>query len=97
MSPASTSAATACRTTHNYLELSDEKDARGLPKPRIHFTAGENEKRMTAHAEKLMRAIWAEAGAQGRLGVEPLRAHHRDVPHGDRPGDVGRRPRRAGA
>ncbi len=47
----------------NYLELSEEKDARGLPKPRIHFTAGENEKRMTAHAEKLMRSIWAEAGA----------------------------------
>ena len=48
---------------HNFLELSSEPDARGLPKPRVHFTAGENEKRMTAHAQKLMRAIWAEAGA----------------------------------
>ncbi len=47
----------------NYLELSDEKDARGLPKPRIWFTAGENEKRMAGHAEKLMRQIWAAAGA----------------------------------
>ena len=47
----------------NSLELSDEKDGRGLPKPRVYFTAGENEKKMTAHAEKLMRAIWAEAGA----------------------------------
>ena len=48
----------------NFMELSDEKDARGLPKPRVHFTAGENEKKMTAHAEKIMRAIWAEAGAK---------------------------------
>ncbi len=49
---------------HNYLELSDEKDARGLPKPRIHFTYGENEKRMTAHANALMKKIWTEAGAK---------------------------------
>ncbi len=46
----------------NCVELSDEADARGLPKPRIHFTQGVNEQRMTAHAEKLMRAIWTEAG-----------------------------------
>lgn len=49
---------------HNFLELSDEKDARGLPKPRIHFTQGENERRMTAHAERMMRAIWEAAGAR---------------------------------
>ena len=48
---------------HNFLELSDEKDVRGLAKPRVHYTAGENEKRLTAHADKIMRAIWAEAGA----------------------------------
>ena len=48
----------------NYLELSDENDARGLPKPRIHFTNGENERRMTAHADTLMRAIWDKAGAR---------------------------------
>ncbi len=47
----------------NFLELSDERDARGLPKPRIHFTAGPNEAKMSAHAEALMRALWAEAGA----------------------------------
>jgi len=40
----------------NYLELSDEKDAQGLPKPRIHFTAGQN--------ERLMRELWALAGAE---------------------------------
>jgi len=48
----------------NFLELSDEKDARGLAKPRIYFSHGENENRMTAHAEKLMREIWTEAGAR---------------------------------
>ena len=48
----------------NRVELSDERDARGLPKPRVHFTAGENERRMTAHAETLMRAIWDRAGAR---------------------------------
>jgi choline dehydrogenase-like flavoprotein len=47
----------------NFLELSDEKDARQLPKPRLHFTAQENEHRMNAHAEKKMRAIWEAAGA----------------------------------
>ncbi|MBC8101529.1 MAG: GMC family oxidoreductase N-terminal domain-containing protein [Cytophagales bacterium] len=49
---------------HNYLELSDEKDERGLPKPRVHYTAGENEQRMTAHADRTMRAIWDAAGAK---------------------------------
>jgi len=48
---------------YNFMELSDELDRRGLPKPRIHFTYGENETRLSAHAERLMRAIWAEAGA----------------------------------
>lgn len=58
----------------NFLELSDEKDARGLPKPRVHFTAGENEKKMTAHADALMRALWAEAGGQD-LWSFPRSAH----------------------
>jgi choline dehydrogenase-like flavoprotein len=47
----------------NELVLSQETDARGLPKPLIRFTNGENEKRLTAHAEKIMRRIWAAAGA----------------------------------
>ncbi|MGI4791123.1 MAG: GMC family oxidoreductase, partial [Janthinobacterium lividum] len=55
---------------NNFLELSDETDVRGLPKPRIHFTAGENEKRMTAHGEKIMRALWAEAGASEVWALE---------------------------
>ena len=47
----------------NFMELAEEKDARGLPKPRLHFTAQENEQRMNAHAEKIMRGIWEAAGA----------------------------------
>ena len=47
----------------NYVELSDETDARGLPKPLAHFTAGENERRLTRHADTTMRAIWQAAGA----------------------------------
>ncbi len=49
---------------NNFLELADEKDVRGLPKPRVYFSHGENENRMTAHAEKLMEEIWTAAGAK---------------------------------
>jgi choline dehydrogenase-like flavoprotein len=59
---------------HNYLELSDELDGRGLPKPRIHFTFGDNERRMTEHAEKLMREIWAAAGGHD-IWAFPRAAH----------------------
>lgn len=48
----------------NYLELSDERDARGLPKPRVHFSVQNNECRLTAHADRVMRAVWAAAGAR---------------------------------
>ncbi|HRO15288.1 MAG TPA: GMC family oxidoreductase, partial [Paracoccus sp. (in: a-proteobacteria)] len=58
----------------NYLELSDEPDARGLPKPRIHFTNGENEKRLHAHAEAMMRGIWMAAGGRDLWAV-PRNAH----------------------
>ncbi|MEJ7685396.1 MAG: GMC family oxidoreductase [Segetibacter sp.] len=47
----------------NFLELSDESDAHGLPKPCIYFSSEENEQRLTAHAEKIMREIWSVAGA----------------------------------
>ena len=47
----------------NFISLSEEIDGRGLPKPHSHFTAGENERRLHVHAEKIMRTIWAEAGA----------------------------------
>ena len=48
----------------NFLELSDEKDALGMPIPRIHFSYGENELRMSEHAAKLMTAAWEAAGAK---------------------------------
>ena len=47
----------------NFLELSGEKDELGIPKPRINFSYGENEQRMSAHAAKLMTAAWQAAGA----------------------------------
>ncbi|MBO0939880.1 GMC family oxidoreductase [Fibrella sp. HMF5335] len=59
---------------HNYLELSDELDARGLPKPRVYHTDGENEKKMNAHAEKIMRDIWSAAGAKN-VWAFPRAAH----------------------
>ncbi|MBC7744210.1 MAG: GMC family oxidoreductase [Flavobacterium sp.] len=58
---------------NNYLELSDELDETGLPKPRIYFTAGENQKRMSIHGEAVMRRIWTEAGAKNIL------SHHRNA------------------
>ncbi|WP_082116186.1 GMC family oxidoreductase [Hymenobacter terrenus] len=58
----------------NYLELAEEKDARGLPKPRLHFNIQENERRMNAHAEALMRRIWAAAGATD-IWAFPRSAH----------------------
>ena len=51
----------------NYLELSDELDEMGLLKPRIYFTIGENEKRMSEHGDKTMREIWINAGAKNLL------------------------------
>lgn len=48
----------------NFLELSTELDDRGLPKPRIYYTNGDNENRLVTHAERVMREIWSNAGAQ---------------------------------
>ena len=48
----------------NRVELSDEMDGQGLPKPRVTFSFGENERRMSAHAERTMRALWDAAGAR---------------------------------
>ena len=48
----------------NFLELSDEVDETGMPKPRIHFSYGPNEKAIDAHASKLMQQLWGSVGAQ---------------------------------
>jgi choline dehydrogenase-like flavoprotein len=47
----------------NYLELDDEVDSTGVRRPRIYFSYGENEKRMSAHSARVMTAIWEAAGA----------------------------------
>ncbi len=47
----------------NFLELSNELDETGLPKPRIHFTYGPDEQKMSIHAAKLLSEIWKAAGA----------------------------------
>ena len=49
---------------HNYLELSNELDERGVRKPKLTFTAGDNENNMDAHALKLMTQIFEAAGAK---------------------------------
>ena len=54
---------------HNYVELSEEYDELGLPKPRIFFSNGENEKRMAVHGEKYMEKIWKIAGAKNIFKV----------------------------
>ena len=61
-------------TDDNRLVLSDELDARGLPKPHVTFTAGDNELRMTAHADRVMRQIWDAAGARD-VWAFPRHAH----------------------
>ena len=48
----------------NFVELSGENDANGLPKPLIHFSYGKNERAMSDHAEKLMTEVWQAAGAK---------------------------------
>jgi choline dehydrogenase-like flavoprotein len=47
----------------NFLELTDETDEFGVAIPKIHFSYGENELRMSAHSERLMTAAWQAAGA----------------------------------
>ena len=49
---------------HNHLELSDELDARGVRKPKLTFTVGDNENKMDAHALKTMTQIFEAAGAK---------------------------------
>ncbi|MGI4981006.1 MAG: GMC family oxidoreductase [Janthinobacterium lividum] len=48
----------------NRLTLSAEKDKRGLPKPLITFSLSYNEKKMSDHAEAIMRRILLAAGGK---------------------------------
>ena len=47
----------------NRLTLSDEVDDSGLPKPLVTFSYHDNETAMSAHAERVMTAVWEAAGA----------------------------------
>lgn len=51
-------------TEKNYLALSDELDTNGVPKPIIHFSYFENEKRLEKHSIKVMEDAWKAAGAR---------------------------------
>jgi choline dehydrogenase-like flavoprotein len=46
----------------NRVRLADETDALGLPRARVSFSMGENEKRMKAHARRFMGRMLEEAG-----------------------------------
>ena len=48
----------------NFLELTDELDVNGIPKPRIHFSYHDNEKKIVTHAVKVMTDAWKAAGAR---------------------------------
>ena len=72
----------------NFLGLADEVDALGIPKARITFSYGPNERAIDAHAIQLMTGIWQAAGATDiwsmqrsahtigtcRMGDDPARA-----------------------
>jgi choline dehydrogenase-like flavoprotein len=48
---------------NNFLELSDEKDAHGVAKPRVHFNLNDDETKMNDHASRVMTEAWQAAGA----------------------------------
>ena len=58
----------------NRLVLADETDAHGIPKVRISFGYGPNERALDAHATRTMVAIWEAAGARD-IWVAPRAAH----------------------
>ena len=57
-------------SAENYLELSGEYDERGLPKPRICFSQGPNDRQMLEHATAAMKEIWSAAGAADMWTLE---------------------------
>jgi choline dehydrogenase-like flavoprotein len=66
----------------NRVQLADERDARGLPKPRVHFSLGPNERRLLAHADAQMRAIWTcRMGSAATSAVVDPDGRSFDVPN----------------
>ena len=71
----------------NFLELSDEADSTGVPKPLVHFGYGPNEEAIDRHSARLMTAVLEAAGATDiwvcqraahtigtcRMGIDPAR------------------------
>ena len=58
----------------NYLELSDELDDTGVPKPLVHFSYGDNETAIDRHAVRMMTQVWEAAGASD-IWACPRSAH----------------------
>ena len=54
----------------NRLELADEADAFGVPKAKVTFGYGPNEKAMDAHAVATMTSAWDAAGARDMFSVQ---------------------------
>ncbi len=61
-------------TDENFLALSDELDANGIPKPVLQFSYQANEQEMEAHGIKLMTEAWKAAGARD-IWSTPRTAH----------------------
>ncbi len=72
---------------HNFVELSDELDSRGLPKPLVHFTAGENENRLMEHSRRLMHQIWDAAAGEDCWTFDRFAHQIGTCRMGDDPGD----------
>ena len=51
----------------NRLELSDETDEFGIPRARVSFTAGPNEKALDRHATAFLQRVMAAAGARDTI------------------------------
>ena len=68
----------------NYLELSDEVDSRGLPKPLIHFSAEDNELKMATHARKDDARYLVRCGRRRCVELWPHGSLHRHRTHGRR-------------
>ena len=58
----------------NFLELADEVDAIGMPKARVTFDYGPNERAIDRHAVAFMTKVWQQAGATD-IWALPRAAH----------------------
>ena len=80
----------------NFVELSDEMDALGLPKPRVHYTHGPNESPAAGARRGNATAGVGRRRGEGRVDVRPELPLDRHVPDGVGRGRGGGGRRRAG-